>query len=85
MPLQPSHDPEDIHGIASDLFYPGVSVTLEASMLLLAVFTCRYNFIGDATEHLQKNIALALPHEHKLYSSLNEFKLSFFFCSLRNT
>ena len=26
-PLQPSHDPEDIHDIDSDLHYPGVSVT----------------------------------------------------------
>ena len=52
MPLQPSHDPEGNHDIHSDLLYPGVSVILEASMLLLAVFTCRYNLIGDATEHL---------------------------------
>ena len=78
MPLQPSHDPEDIHDIDLDLLYHGVLVTLEASMLLLVVFTSRYNLICEAT----KIIALALPHEHKLCSSLNEFKL--FFKNLRD-
>ena len=47
-------------------------------MLLLAVFTSRYNLICEAT----KIIALALPQEHKLCSSLNEFKL--FFKNLRD-
>ena len=42
-------------------------------MLLLAVFTSRYNLICEAT----KIIPLSLPHEHKLCSSLNEFKLLF--------
>ena len=81
-PFQPSDDPGDKHDIDSDLLYPGASVTLGAFMLLLAVFTSRYNLIGEATEHLLKIIALALPHEHKLCSSLYEFKL--FFKNLRN-
>ena len=52
-------------------------------MLLLAVFTSRYNLIGEATEHLLKSIALALPYEHKLCSSLYDFKL--FFKNFRNS
>lgn len=81
-PLQSTNDSEDMNDFDSDPLYPGASVTLGAFMLLLAVFTSRYNLIGEATEQLLKIIALALPHGHKLCSSLYEFKL--FFKNLRN-
>lgn len=73
-PLQSTNDSEDMNDFDSDPLYPGASVTLGAFMLLLAVFTSRYNLIGEATEQLLKIIALALPHGHKLcslYMSLN--------------
>lgn len=69
-PLQSTNDSEDMNDFDSDPLYPGASVTLGAFMLLLAVFTSRYNLIGEATEQLLKIIALALPHGHKLCSSL---------------
>lgn len=66
-PLQSTNDSEDMNDFDSDPLYPGASVTLGAFMLLLAVFTSRYNLIGEATEQLLKIIALALPHGHKLF------------------
>lgn len=74
-------DAED-NDVDSDPLYPGAAVTLGAFMLLLAIFTTKYNLIGEATEQLLKILALALPHGHKLCTSLYEFKL--FFKNLRN-
>ncbi|XP_062566984.1 uncharacterized protein LOC134229281 isoform X2 [Saccostrea cucullata] len=74
-------DAED-NDVDSDPLYPGAAVTLGAFMLLLAIFTTKYNLIGEATEQLLKILALALPHGHKLCASLYEFKL--FFKNLRN-
>ena len=60
----------------SAALYPGVSVTLDAFLFLLALFTNKYNRIGDAIEQLQ-SIALALPDNHGLCTTLHEFKKYF--------
>ena len=57
--------------------YPGSSVSVGTFMLLLAVFTSRYNLIGDATEQLLKIISFVLPAGHNLCSTLQEFKKFF--------
>ena len=60
----------------SAALYPGASVTLDAFLFLFALFTNKYNLVGDAIEQLQ-SIALALPDNHGLCTTLHEFKKYF--------
>ena len=62
--------------------YPGAKVSVGSFMLLLAVFTSRYNLIGDATQQLLNILSLVLPAGHKLCTTLHEFKK--FFVNLKN-
>jgi hypothetical protein len=62
--------------------YPGSGVTIGAFLFLLALFTHKYNLVGDAIEQLLNIIALALPDNHVLCTTLHEFKK--FFSNLKN-
>lgn len=62
--------------------YLGAGVSIGAFMLLIAIFSTKYNLIGDGVEQLLKIISLALPVGHKLCSSLHSFKM--YFRNLRN-
>ena len=62
--------------------YHGAEVNVGAFMLLLAVFTTKYNLIGDACQQLLNIIAFALPNGHVLCTNLSEFK--HFFKNLKN-
>ena len=44
--------------VDSDLLYPGAKVTLGSFMLLLGIFTSKYNLVGDAIQHLLSLFAL---------------------------
>ena len=56
--------------------YPGANVTIGAFLFLFALFTNKYNRVDDAIEQLQ-SIALALPDNHGLCTTLHEFKKYF--------
>lgn len=68
--------------IDAEPLYPGADVSIGAFMLLIAIFSTKYNLIGDGVEQLLKIISLALPDGHKLCSSLHSFKM--YFRNLRN-
>ena len=57
--------------------YPGATVTVGSFMLILAAFTTKYNLVGDAIQQLLSIIAYALPSDHKLSTTLHEFKKYF--------
>ena len=61
----------------SAALYPGVSVTLDAFLFLLALITNKYNLAGDAIEQHLSIIALALPDNHGLCTTLHKFKKYF--------
>ena len=62
--------------------YPVASITIGAFLFLLALFTNKYNLVGDAIEQLLSIIALALPDNHGLCTTLHEFKK--YFKNLKN-
>ena len=62
--------------------YAGANVTIGAFMLLLAIFTTKYNLVGDATQQLLNIIAFALPDGHILSTTLHEFNK--YFKNLKN-
>ena len=66
----------------SEPLYPGASVTLGAVMLLLALFVTKHGLVGDAIQQLLSIIAVALPHENTLCSTVYSFKQ--FFKNLKN-
>ena len=47
--------------------YPGAKVSVGSFMRLLAVFTSRYNLIGDATQELLNILSLVLPAGHTVH------------------
>lgn len=73
---------EDLEDPDSVPLYPGANVTIGAFLFLLALFTNKYNLVGDAIEQLLSIIALALPDQHVLCTSLHEFKK--YFRNLKN-
>lgn len=73
---------EDLEDPDSVPLYPGANVTIGAFLFLLALFTNKYNLVGDAIEQLLSIIALALPEHHVLCTSLHEFKK--YFRNLKN-
>ena len=62
--------------------FPGSSVTIGSFMLLLALFTTKYNLIGDATQQLLNILSFVLPSGHILCNTLHDFKM--FFKKLKN-
>lgn len=66
---------EDLEDSDSVPLYPGANVTIGA--FLLALFTNKYNLVGDAIEQRLIIIALALPDHNVLCTSLHEFKKYF--------
>lgn len=68
---------EDLEDPDSVPLYPGANVTIGAFLFLLALFTNKYNLVGDAIEQLLSIIAIALPDQHVLCISLHEFKKYF--------
>lgn len=80
--LHADSEEEQIHDADSILLYPGACVTVGALMLLLAVFTTKYNLVGDAIQQLLNVIAFTLPNGHNLCTNLYQFKK--FFTNLRN-
>jgi len=62
--------------------YPGANVTLGAFMLLLALFCTKHNIVGEGIQQLLNIIALVLPNEHNLSTSLHSYKM--FFKNLKN-
>ena len=57
--------------------YPGAKVTIGAVMVLLSLFTIRYDVTGDAIVHLLKLLSLILPCGHILPKTLLNFKKFF--------
>ncbi|VDI18924.1 Hypothetical predicted protein [Mytilus galloprovincialis] len=62
--------------------YSGSSITVGAFMLLLALFTSKFNLTGEAIEMLLTLIGTILPHGHNLCSTLYAFKK--YFTHLKN-
>ena len=65
-------DETDNHAI-----YPGSSITIGTFMLVIALFSTKYNFTGEAIEQLLTIVALVLPNEHILCNSIYAFKKYF--------
>lgn len=65
---------EDLEDPDSVPLYPGANVTIGAFLFLLALFTNKYNLVGDAIEQLLSIIALALPDHHVLCTSFKSLK-----------
>lgn len=62
--------------------FPGSSITIGAFMLLLAIFTSKFNLTGEAIEMLLTLIGTILPHGHNLCNTLYAFKK--YFTHLKN-
>lgn len=57
--------------------YPGCNVTLGAFMLLIALFCTKHNIVGEGIQQLLDMLALILPSEHKLVTTLHSYKTFF--------
>ena len=57
--------------------YPGASISLGAVMLLLSLFVTKHSLVGDGIHQLLKIISLILPDGHKLYTSIQSFRMYF--------
>ena len=65
------------YGTDNEVLYPGASITIGIFMLLIALFSTKYNFTGEAIEQLLSIFALVLPNGHSVCNSLYEFKKYF--------
>lgn len=75
-------DRENEDEIDNKELYPGSKITVGAFMLLLAVFTSKFNITGDGIEMLLKLIGMILPEGHNLCNTLYAFKK--YFTHLKN-
>ena len=66
----------------SEPIFPGSNITKAVFMLLLTVFTSKYNIVGEGIHHLLKLFAFVLPKGHTINTSLASFKQ--FFLKLKN-
>lgn len=54
--------------------YPSAKITIGSTIVLLVLFTIKYNLAADAIGHLLSLLSLILPSGHILPTSLNNFK-----------
>ena len=54
--------------------YPSAKITIGSTIVLLVLFTIKYNLAADAIGHLLSLLSLILPSRHILPTSLNNFK-----------
>ena len=54
--------------------YPPAKITIGSTIVLLVLFTIKYNLAADAIGHLLSLLSLILPSGHILPTSLNNFK-----------
>lgn len=75
---------ENDESIDSDTrpLFPGSSITIGSFLLILALYTTKYNLTGEATQQLLNILSLILPNGHILCNTLHEFKK--FFRNLKN-
>ena len=77
-------EPQNAEIFAQDKapLYPSAKVTVGSTIVLLVLFSIKYNMAADAIGHLLSLLTLILPSGHVLPTSLNTFKN--YFRNLRN-
>ena len=74
---QSFHEQPDTASIDSTPLYPAAKVTLGTAVLLLGLFSIKFNFSAEAMGNLLPLLSLIVPAGHVLPTTVNKFKQYF--------